>query len=141
MASRDRRLALGLAALALLYLAAARRYPPGTPAEPGPGVFPIAAGAALFLVAAWLFAVSSSAGAARPDERRWSAPVLGVAAALVGYAALLPLAGFAATSFALVAVTAWHMGLPGWWRPLALGAGVVMAARGLFVWWLGVPLP
>jgi hypothetical protein len=33
------------------------------------------------------------------------------------------------------------MGLPGLWRPLALGAGVVAAARVLFVWWLGVPLP
>ena len=51
MASRDRRLALGLAALALLYLAAGRRYPLDTLAAPGPGVFPVAAGAALLLVA------------------------------------------------------------------------------------------
>jgi hypothetical protein len=141
VASRDRRLALGLAALALLYLAAGRRYPLDTLAAPGPGVFPVAAGAALLLVAAWLFVVAPSAGAARLDEGPWSRPALVIAAALVSYAALLPLAGFAVTSFALVVVAAWCMGLPGWWRPLALGAGVAAAARVLFVWWLGVPLP
>lgn len=140
MASRDRRLALGLAVVALLYLAAGRRYPLDTLAAPGPGVFPLAAGVALLLVAAWLFA-GARAEDARENAGRWSRPVLVITAALVAYAALLPVAGFAVTSFALVAITAWRMGLPGWWRPLALGAGVVAVARVLFVWWLGVPLP
>jgi putative tricarboxylic transport membrane protein len=142
--SRDRRLALGLAALALFYLAAARRYPLDTLAAPGPGVFPLAAGAALLLVAAWLFAVSPRAPLSpqgRGQGEGWSRPTLVIAAALAAYAALLPVAGFAVTSFALVAITARRMGLSGWWQPVALGAGVVAVSRVLFVWWLGVPLP
>ena len=145
MASRDRRLALGLAALALLYLVAARRYPLDTLAAPGPGAFPLFAGAALLLVAAWLFAASSRADAldsrGRADEGRWSRAALFIAGALVGYAALWTLAGFLAPTFALVVITARSLGLPGWWRPVALGAGTVVAVRLLFVSWLGVPLP
>jgi hypothetical protein len=145
VASHDRRLALGLAVLALLYLAAGRRYPLDTLAAPGPGVFPLFAGAALLLVAASLFAATARTSALEPpgraDESRWSRPGLIIAAALVGYAALLPLAGFLAPAFALVVITARSLGLSGWWRPVALGAGTVVAVRLLFVSWLGVPLP
>jgi Tripartite tricarboxylate transporter TctB family len=68
-------------------------------------------------------------------------PPLALSVALVLFAAVVPFAGFLAASFGLVMVTARLMGLPGWWRPLALGAGVVLVARVVFVGWLGVPLP
>lgn len=142
MVSRDRRLALGLAGLAVLYLIGGRRYPLDTLATPGPGIFPLVAGLALLLVAGWLFArAEGSPGGGPAGAVRWSRSALAIGVALVLYAALLPLAGFVAVSLALVVVTARLMGLPGWWRPLVLGAGVVTAARLVFVSWLGVPLP
>ena len=140
MATRDRWSALGLAALALAYLAAGRRYPIDTLATPGPGVFPLAVGLALLASAVWILAAAGrgappAGGAAAP------APPLALCAALVGYAALVPVVGFLPASFALVVVVARLMGLGGWWRPLALAAGVVAVARVAFVGWLGVPLP
>jgi putative tricarboxylic transport membrane protein len=140
MATRDRWSALGLAALALAYLAAGRRYPIDTLATPGPGVFPLAVGLALLASAVWILAAAGrgappASGAAAP------APPLALSAALVGYATLVPVAGFLPASFALVVVVARLMGLSGWWRPLALAAGVVAVARVAFVGWLGVPLP
>jgi putative tricarboxylic transport membrane protein len=139
MATRDRWSALGLAVLALGYLAAGRHYPLDTLATPGPGVFPLAAGIALLAAAAWMLAAAGRGGSA-PDGPP-PAPPLALPASLVLFAAVVPFAGFLAASFALVVVTARLMGLPGWWRPLALGAGVVLVARVAFVGWLGVPLP
>ncbi|HSE92689.1 MAG TPA: tripartite tricarboxylate transporter TctB family protein [Methylomirabilota bacterium] len=50
-ARRDRWSAAGLAVLALGYLYAARQYPLDSLAAPGPGVFPLAAGLALLVLA------------------------------------------------------------------------------------------
>ncbi len=140
MATRDRWSALGLAVLALGYLAAGRRYSIDTLATPGPGVFPLAVGLALLAAAMWVLA---AAGRGAPQARGADAPAppLAACAALVGYSALVPVAGFLPASFALVVVVARLMGLHGWWRPLALAAGVVAVARVAFVGWLGVPLP
>jgi putative tricarboxylic transport membrane protein len=143
MATRDRCSALGLALLAIAYLAAARRYPLDTLVTPGPGVFPLAVGVALLAVAAWMFVGrgrDAAPAAAEDGSPRRRTPLV-LSAVLVLYAALLPAVGFAPASFALVVVTARLMGLPGWWRPLALGAGVMAATRLVFVTWLGVPLP
>jgi hypothetical protein len=142
MATRDRWTALGLAALALAYLVAGRRYPLDTLATPGPGVFPLAVGVALLAVAAWLF-VAAGRDAVRPAAANApvARPPLVLGAALVVYAALLPAVGFLLASLALVVAAARLLGLPGWWRPLALGLGAVAAARLVFVTWLGVPLP
>jgi putative tricarboxylic transport membrane protein len=164
-ARRDRWSAAGLAVLALAYLGANREYALDTLATPGPGLFPLVTGLALLLAAAWLFAAAGR-GAPRADEdtpgaraavapgpepsspRPASAPAasrrraaLAMAAAVVLYAAVLPVAGFLASSFALVVVAARLMGAPGWWRPIALAAGVCAASHVLFVVWLGVPLP
>jgi putative tricarboxylic transport membrane protein len=143
MATRDRCSALGLAVLAIAYLAGGRRYPLDTLVTPGPGVFPLAVGVALLAVAAWMFfgrGRDAAPLAAEEGSTRRRTPLL-LSAVLVLYAALLPAVGFVPASFALVVVTARLMGLPGWWRPLALGAGVMAATRLVFVTWLGVPLP
>ena len=147
---RDRWSAAGLALLAVGYLLAARRYPLDTLATPGPGIVPLGSGLALLALALWLFVVAGAVRSARaagglPEMR--AAPVRPIAraplvlcAALVLYAALLPRLGFAATSFALVALAARLMGA-GWWPPLALAFGVTAASYLLFARWLGVPLP
>ncbi len=141
MATRDRWSALGLAVLALAYLSAGRQYPLDTLATPGPGVFPLAAGIALLAAATWMLAAVGR-GAPDPDGAAPSpVPSLALSAALVLFVAAVPIAGFLAAAYALVVVTARLMGLPGWWRPLVLGAGVVLVARVAFVGWLGVPLP
>jgi putative tricarboxylic transport membrane protein len=140
-ARRDQWSALGLAVLALGYLLAGRRYPLDTLATPGPGIVPLAAGAALLALAIWqLLAVPRSA----PDPgHRGAVPraPLIMCAVLVLYAATLPVLGFMLTSFALVFVAARLMGLDGWWRPAALALGVTVVSRLLFGAWLGVPLP
>jgi putative tricarboxylic transport membrane protein len=145
MATHDRWSALALAVLAIAYLVAGRPYPLDTLAAPGPGVFPLAAGLALLVLAAWMFCAAgreSASGSADADPRSQRTPLaIAVAAVLVLFAAALPALGFVPAGFALVVVTARLMGLPGWWRPLALGAGVVAATRLIFVTWLGVPLP
>jgi hypothetical protein len=141
MATRDRWSALGLVVLALAYLAAGRQYPLDTLATPGPGVFPLAVGIALLAAAAWMLAAAGRGGSAPDGPAPTPVPPLALSAALVLFAAVVPFAGFLAASFALVVVTARLMGLPGWWRPLALGAGVALVARVAFVGWLGVPLP
>ena len=143
MATRDRWSALGLAALAVAYLLAGRRYPLDTLATPGPGIFPLAAGIALLILAGWLFvsAGRASAAEAADEEAPGSGTALVMAAVLVLFAAALPALGFLLASFALVVVAARLMGLAGWWRPLALGAGLALATHLVFVTWLGVPLP
>lgn len=141
MATRDRWSALGLAALALAYLSAGRQYPLDTLAAPGPGVFPLAAGIALLAAAVWMLAAVGRGGADADGDAPPPAPPLALSAALMLFVAAVPFTGFLAASLALVVVAARLMGLPGWWRPLALGTGVVLVARVVFVGWLGVPLP
>jgi hypothetical protein len=140
---RDRWSALGLAVLALGYLVAGRGYPLDTLAAPGPGVFPLAAGLALLALAGWQLATAGRTvgrAVADPAEVTRRQPLV-MAAGLVLYAAALPVIGFLSASFALVVVAARLMGLPGWWRPVALALGVVAVSRVVFVTWLGVPLP
>ena len=143
---RERWSAVGLAAIALGYLVAGRRYSLDTLATPGPGIFPLAAGLALLALAVWQFATAGSPARSAPATTNHAeAPLartpLIMAAVLVAYAATLPAAGFLPASFVLVVVAARLMGLPGWWRPAALALGVTLASRAAFVTWLGVPLP
>jgi hypothetical protein len=146
-ARRERGCAAGVGILALGYLLAGRQYPLDTLAAPGPGVFPLAAGLALLALAGWLFAAAGRGIAgddrtgpeARDPDRHGRAPVI-VVGALAAYAAALPIAGFMAASFALVAAAARLMGAR-WWPASVLGAAVAVAAHALFAVWLGVPLP
>jgi hypothetical protein len=139
---RDRLSAAGLAVLAAAYLAAASRYPLDTWATPGPGVFPLAAGIALLILAGGQ-ALFSARGPDRAAEAapRWAGKPLLMIGLLGLYAASLSGLGFLAASFGLVILAARLMGAPGWMRPAMLALGVTIAAWVVFVIWLGVPLP
>ncbi|HVG78981.1 MAG TPA: tripartite tricarboxylate transporter TctB family protein [Patescibacteria group bacterium] len=142
---RDQWSAAGLAVLALGYLLAGRQYPLDTLATPGPGIFPLAVGLALLALAIWQLL----AGGRRPalaavreaDEVGISRAPLIMIAVLVLYAVSLPRLGFTLTSFVLVLVASWLMGLRGWWQPVVLALGVTVVSRLIFGFWLGVPLP
>ncbi len=141
-------IAAAFAALALVYLYLGRRYTLDSLAAPGPGVFPLAAGLAL-LVLAGCQAIADIAGRRRdtapgaaayrsPYQRR--APLV-MACLLAAYAACVPVLGFLSASGALVVLAARLMGVPGWWRSALLAIGVIAAAYVVFAAWLGVPLP
>lgn len=143
---RDRWSAAGLAVLALAYLTANRAYALDTLATPGPGLFPLATGLVLLVLAVWQFVTPGShrgpsGAAASAGSGAVARASLVMAAVLIAYAAALPVAGFLPASFALVVVAARLMGARGWWGPAALAAGVCAVSHVLFVLWLGVPLP
>jgi putative tricarboxylic transport membrane protein len=143
MTRRDRWSAVGLALVATAYLVFGRAYSLDTLAALGPGAFPLAVGLVLLALAVWQFAaagrrIAPSGPPTAPPRSRASLVMAGV---LVVYAAVLPRIGFLVASSALVFVSARLMGLDGWWRPVVLAVGVSVAARVLFVTWLGVPLP
>jgi hypothetical protein len=140
-ARRDRWSAAGLAVLAAAYLVANLRYSLDALAAPGPGVFPLAAGVALLVLAGWQ-AVVPARGPDRAAEvaSRPRNPLLMIG--LLGlYAASLGVLGFLPSSFVLVLLAARLMGAPGWMRPAMLALGVTIATWLVFVVWLGVPLP
>jgi Tripartite tricarboxylate transporter TctB family len=140
-ARRDRLSAAGLAVLAGAYLAANLRYSLDTLAAPGPGVFPLAAGVALLVLASWQTVIPARGPdrAAEVASRRQN-PLLMIG--LLGlYAASLGVLGFLPSSFVLVLLAARLMGAPGWMRPAMLALGVTIATWLVFVVWLGVPLP
>ena len=140
--NRDRLSAGALAALAVAYLVANRAYPLDTLATPGPGIFPLAAGLLLLgLAAGQAVAARRAPRASAPAEGVATSRVVGLTAALVGYALAAGTVGFLAASFALVLFASRLLGAPGWLRPAALALGVTLGAYVLFVAWLGVPLP
>ena len=145
MARRDLVSAGGLAALALVYLAASRSYPLDTLAAPGPGVFPLAVGLSMLALAACqALAATGAFPTARPGpspDRPARGRVRALAAVLVGYALAAGTLGFLTASFVLVLAASRLLGAPGWGRPAALAAGVTAAAYAIFVLWLAVPLP
>ena len=142
---RDQWSAAGLAVLALGYLLAGRQYPLDTLATPGPGIFPLAVGLALLALAVWQLLTGgrrlAPTAAGEADDVEISRAPLIMIAVLVLYAVSLPRLGFTLTSFALVLVASWLMGLRGWWRPVVLALGVTVVSRLIFGLWLGVPLP
>jgi len=145
--SRDRTRAVALAALALAYLLAGREYPLDSLAAPGPGVFPLATGVALLLLAACQAGVDvarrrrGEVGGRRPrGPGRRREPAL-MAALLTAFAAAVPVLGFLASSAALVVLACRLMGVTSWLTAVGLAAGVTAAVHAVFVLWLGVPLP
>src|SRR5262245_40262113 len=100
--------AVGLAALAVAYLVAGRRYPLDSPATPGPGVFPLLLGALLLMLAvcellsfAWARSSGEPGGPAAASEgpaARGQGRALAMMGVLVVYAASFPVVGFLAAS-------------------------------------------
>lgn len=147
---RDRWTGAGLAVLGLAYLYANRRYALDSLATPGPGVFPLAAGLAVLVLAGYQAIATgwgparrtageaSPIGGGRPPERVAALLMSGL---LLLYAASIGTLGFLAASFALVVLASRLMGVPRWWRPALIAAGVTGGVYVIFSVWLGVPLP
>jgi putative tricarboxylic transport membrane protein len=132
-----------------LYLWQALRYPVGTIAAPGAGLYPAAVGLFLVLAAATLALQGVRAGRPQPgaetgDEKPLAGAQTRVATAIVcllGFSAALPWAGYPLSAFALVTALLQRLG-GGRWYVAAIG-GVVTAGASHYVFsvLLGVPLP
>jgi hypothetical protein len=126
-------------------------------ANPGPGVFPLAVGLLLAILAGWqvaraggrLMAVPRDPGVRLGVDARqgWGqstknerAPFCMVAT-LALYLIVLGRLGFLSSTFVLVIICSKLMGSRGWGRPIALAFGIVLASYVLFSIWLKVPLP
>jgi len=130
--------------LAVAYLAEAMRYPRGTMAQPGPGLFPLAVGVLLLIVAVgsglevWLDGTSGDMGWPRGSD---ALRVLAVLATSLGYVVLLPYVGHpvAATLVTLAVLQVMHV--RGWVLKVGLSLGLGLGSYYLFAVVLGVPLP
>ena len=138
------------------YLWYALRYPLDTLDNPGPGVFPLAVGLLMVGLAALQLAQcgralltrsgathggpptspGSTPGQARVERAAWL--MVGI---LVLYLLVVNWTGFPISTFILVILCSKLMGTPGWARPIALAAGLLLTCHVLFSVWLKVPLP
>ena len=130
--------------LGVAYLVYALRYDTGTPAQPGPGLYPIFVGAALIagamgtLVSALISPPRGLIYWPRGLER---VRVLGIIAVSVFYALTLELLGYLLCGAIVVLVCLQVMGMQSW--RLKIGLTLVMTALSflLFDKLLSVPLP
>jgi hypothetical protein len=146
-----------LVVVAGAYLLANLRHPLDTLANPGPGVFPLAAALLLLALAAMQLGravgalvrargipssdpAAHAGGGADQAPANQRAPSL-MMAILVGYLVVVSRIGFLSSSFVLVVLCSRLMGTRGWRGPIALALGVVLCCYLLFVVWLKVPLP
>jgi hypothetical protein len=139
--TRDRAAALALAACASAVLWAARRYPFGTLAEPGPGLVPVLL-AVLLLAGAVGLALHGGAATALRDIRVADLPLALVLLVLMGAATFaLEHAGYRATAggflFVLLAVVERRP----WWIAALLAGGFALGSFWVVNNLLRVPLP
>lgn len=130
--------------LAVAYLAEAMRYPRGTMAQPGPGLFPLAVGA-LMLIAA-LGTGLEARSRKTWEEMDWprgsdALRVLGVLAVSLGYVLLLPRLGHPVAATLVTLVVLQMMQFRGWVVRLTLSLVIGLGSYYLFAVLLGVPLP
>ncbi len=151
-----------LSAAVLLLLAGAYlgynvRHPLDTLANPGPGIFPLAVGLLLLILATLQLvraggslleksrATESNSPPATPVEASPHPPAdpapLLMMGFLVVYLMTVSWIGFLTSTFFLVIACGKLMGSQGWGRPMALAAGIVLCCYLLFIVWLKVPLP
>lgn len=135
--------ALG-AVLALLYLWEARRYPWGSVAQPGPGLYPALVGALVLLASLGVGIETASRRSGRhvdwpvgPALRRLAA-ILGPTA---GYVALLPYLGHPVAGTLLTLAVLHAMGLGRWPVKIGVAVAVGLGSHYVFAALLGVPLP
>lgn len=143
-----RRALLGAAVLgtllALVYLVEGLGYPRGTPAEPGPGLYPLLVG--LLLMAGSLGTglearfrrsgetIESPRGA---EARR----VLSIVGVSLGYVLLLHQVGHPVAGTLVTLAVLQVMGLSRWTLKLGLALALGLGSHYLFAVLLGVPLP
>lgn len=130
--------------LAVAYLAEAMRYPRGTMAQPGPGLFPLAVGVLLLIAAL-------GTGLEARLRRTWGdmdwprgsdgLRVLAVLAASLGYVLLLPRLGHPVAGTLVTLAVLQVMQLRGWVVKLSLSLLIGLGSYYLFALVLGVPLP
>ena len=130
--------------LAVAYLAEAMRYPRGTMAQPGPGLFPLAVGALLLIAA--LGTGLEARSRKTWEEMDWprgldALRVLGVLAASLGYVLLLPRLGHPVAATLVTLVVLQMMQFRGWVVRLTLSLVIGLGSYYLFAVLLGVPLP
>jgi putative tricarboxylic transport membrane protein len=118
---------------------------PATSAVVGPAAVPLPVGVALGVVGAGLLVDARrklpGAGAGTPWQPRAGLRVLGLVAALVGFALLLPLLGYVVTATALFVAAALLLDAPRDWRVLAWGWALSAVVFLVFDRLIGLTLP
>lgn len=132
------------AVLSALYLLEGKRYSMGTPAEPGPGLFPLIVGGILLVgfVGTGIEALATAPGAkvgwpAGPGRRRVAAIALSCGA----YALALPFIGQMIAASLLALAVLHVMALRSWLLKVVLAVGIGVGSYVLFGRVLGVPFP
>lgn len=130
--------------IALTYSWQALSYSVGTPAQPGPGLFPIMIGA-LFVVAAVGLLVETRRGRSE-DVVHWPYPryalrLVLVLVASVLYLVLLPIIGQLLAGALLCALLLIALNMRRWWVVLIVSVVSSVTIYVLFSTVLGVPLP
>jgi len=141
--SRDRLAALVLLVFGLGSVFAARRLTIGAPKNPGPGFFPFWLAVGLCAVATTLVLVRPMAAlpAVAPGERLRSGKVLLALAASAGYAFLLPMLGFVASTFVFLMVMLMVIEQRRLISSLLIAAASAAVCHVVFKTWLDVQLP
>ncbi len=121
------------------------KYGLGKWSVPGPGFLPFGA-AVLIIILALVILARDLTGAVRLEIGQVTSKtalrdVLAVLAAMVGYAALLPVNGFLTTTALFVGFLLRFVGGKSWLVTLLVAAGVSVAAHMLFVVFLAVQMP
>jgi putative tricarboxylic transport membrane protein len=136
--------ALAGSVISAFYLLEGMRYRLGTPAEPGPGLFPLLVGGILLLgcVGTGIEALASSPTVkinwpAGPARRR----VAAIALSCAGYVLALPHAGHMVAGSLLAFAVLHAMALRSWPVKIAVSAGIGVGSYVVFGVMLGVPLP
>ena len=133
------------------------KYPLDQWASPGPGVFPLAIGAALVVLAAWLLVQEvrklKSQGAKENDEgsrksitalhQRSGAEAkpLFMIVVFIIYLLMVKWVGFFVSNFLFVIISSRLMGARGWGKPIALSTGINLFCYFLFVAWIKLSFP
>jgi hypothetical protein len=135
----------GLTAVSLLYLLGCTQIQFGTFSYPEEGFVPVIFGILLFAGSVWLTVTGylQTKRSCRPSPVRGNSEVrdLGfLTAELWGYVLLLPILGFALSTFGILLGSAWIMGIKG--RKAFLFAGTVtVTCYALFILILDIPFP
>ena len=128
----------------VLYLVEAHRYPRGTMAQPGPGLYPLLVGGLLAFSALGVGLEAAHGRLPRsvpwPEgTARWR--VSAVVVATLGYILLLPYTGHPLAAALVTLVTLQVMGLPSWPLKVTISLLVASGSHYVFAVLLGVPLP